>query len=888
MVKEKFRSFPLAEKYNPMSTVLLFDSFGNPIERVRVLPDYIQENLKHQLRPYQKMAIEAMMTSQLDDTKMRHMLFNMATGSGKTDVMAALILYLYAEKKMNNFIFTVHSTAIIEKTKDNLINEFASKYLFDDPIIINGSVVNVEVVNTFPSTPDSNTIYILFMTYAALLSAIKTSYENGVTLDYFSDHAVTILSDESHHLNADTRTGNEKLDAASWEQTVFSVFESNSKNIWLEFTATLDFQNDKIYNKYRNVLLYRYVLKDFVSDKYSKNVFTVKSDDTDEGKMLETILTSQYRKQVASDNGISIKPVVFFKSANIDTSITAHQNFIKLINNLTGAQINEYIQARLSLSKGLVFEALSFWSRQNRFVDLATALRRDFNRGNLINVNVRERGAKDLLDSVPNKIANELNTLEEEDNEKRAIFAVAKLNEGWDVLNLYDIVRISENAKSDIKSTDSEAQLVGRGARFNPYVLDKKRVTTRQWDDSDNPMHALEELQYHTVNDSSYIKTLQKSFDKINLPTGEDTPVTYNAKVKQSFRDSSIYRNGRLYQNKTVELQPEEINSISDLGAPLSFSYSLIKGADEATLTNTSSSSLSTRLLNVKFSDLDSRILYTAVAGNKFYRFNNLKKYVPNLLSMDQFITDDLWLAGISANLTTNFEISSGDLSGEDYLRIVDHYLHKLESSISTSTTRLKGTLEFEPKFIRKVVKDYSLRVHVDSDSTQKITRINANDKGFYPYDFAVLNQNEQQFVLEIDDMKSEFKKRFDAFYLLRNNEKNSEGLKLHEWRHAENFDSKHYEGFMPDFVLYLIKHKEDEDEILQVYLEPKTDDLKILEQNKWKEELMAAIDADADQIIFTDGSSNIRLYGTKFYNRNMSAGQKTEYYDELKAKIFE
>ena len=35
-----------------------------------------------------------------------------------------------------------------------------------------------------------------------------------------------------------------------------------------------------------------------------------------------------------------------------------------------------------------------------------------------------------------------LNSLEDNNNPIRAIFAVAKLNEGWDVLNLFDIVRI--------------------------------------------------------------------------------------------------------------------------------------------------------------------------------------------------------------------------------------------------------------------------------------------------------------------------------------------------------------------------------------------------------------------------------------------------------------
>lgn len=43
-----------------------------------------------------------------------HLLFNMATGSGKTLIMAGLILYLY-EKGYRNFLFFVNSTNIIER-----------------------------------------------------------------------------------------------------------------------------------------------------------------------------------------------------------------------------------------------------------------------------------------------------------------------------------------------------------------------------------------------------------------------------------------------------------------------------------------------------------------------------------------------------------------------------------------------------------------------------------------------------------------------------------------------------------------------------------------------------------------------------------------------------
>lgn len=65
-----------------------------------------------------------------------------------------------------------------------------------------------------------------------------------------------------------------------------------------------------------------------------------------------------------------------------------------------------------------------------------------------------------------------LNTLEDENNPIRAVFAVQKLNEGWDVLNLFDIVRLYEGRDGRHgkpgRTTISEAQLIGRGARYYP------------------------------------------------------------------------------------------------------------------------------------------------------------------------------------------------------------------------------------------------------------------------------------------------------------------------------------------------------------------------------------------------------------------------------------
>ena len=120
-----------------------------------------------------------------------------------------------------------------------------------------------------------------------------------------------------------------------------------------------------------------------------------------------------------------------------------------------------------------------------------------------------------------------VNTLEASENNYRAIFAVDMLKEGWDVLNLFDIVRLYETrdgkAKNGVyipgKTTISEAQLIGRGARYFPFTIndncDKYR---RKFDDDlENDLRILEQLYYHSAHDVKYIQEIQQVLDETGI-----------------------------------------------------------------------------------------------------------------------------------------------------------------------------------------------------------------------------------------------------------------------------------------------------------------------------------------------------------------------------------
>ena len=97
---------------------LLSEKLKNALEYSDIeIPSYITSNLSKELREYQILALKHFYL-QRKNPKTNHLMFNMATGSGKTLVMAALMLESF-KNGYENFIFFVNSKAILEKTKVN-------------------------------------------------------------------------------------------------------------------------------------------------------------------------------------------------------------------------------------------------------------------------------------------------------------------------------------------------------------------------------------------------------------------------------------------------------------------------------------------------------------------------------------------------------------------------------------------------------------------------------------------------------------------------------------------------------------------------------------------------------------------------------------------------
>ena len=353
-------------------------------------PEYLKSNLKDDLRSYQEEALRYLHYAQSSndaDVRFKHLLFNMATGSGKTMVMAAAILYMFKEYGYQNFIFFVHTDAIIQKTKENLLNHLSSKYLFTQSLEIECERIVIEAVDTFPRQPSKNTIYLKLSTIHKIHDELNSYKENSITYEDLAEIPLVLLGDEAHHFNAETKAkGKSKTsteyEELTWERTIERILTLQDKNRLLEFTATINLDNKDIYQKYKDKIVYQYDLKKFMTDGFSKKVMLLEANQHDDEKMLDAVLLSQYRKLVAVKHGIQdFKPIILFKSNKIAISKAKQEQFTQIISDLTPQKVKTHLankQNQITSSSSIWNRVISHYSTEN-LVEIVEGIQEDFN-----------------------------------------------------------------------------------------------------------------------------------------------------------------------------------------------------------------------------------------------------------------------------------------------------------------------------------------------------------------------------------------------------------------------------------------------------------------------------------------------------------------------------
>lgn len=850
------------------------------------IPKYIEDNLnpRFKLRPYQIEAI-ARFIHYLEENPNRkrptQLLFNMATGSGKTLLMAADILYLY-NKGYRNFLFFVNSTNIIEKTRDNFLNPQSPKYLFNERIKFEDKEVVIREVSNFDEANEED-INIIFTTIQGLHSQLNLSRENSITFEDFKDKKIVLISDEAHHINAWTRNRLNRTEEEmkkTWEYTVMQILNSNPENIMLEYTATIDLDNPAIYEKYKDKIIFEYDLKQFRIDGYSKEVKVLQADLENWERMLQAVILSQYRRKIAEKYRIRLKPVILFKSKSIRESKANYELFRERVDNLRNSDIETI---KLNATGTILEKVFNYFENEGITIDnLITELKEDFSEEKCI-----------LLDSenLDKEKQIKLNTLEDENNEIRAIFAVKMLDEGWDVLNLFDIVRLYDTRDGRWtrdgryipgNTTIAERQLIGRGARYYPFKLNEDDDPFKRKFDN-QPEHELkiiEELYYHSKHNPRYIQELTAALKEYGIMPYEEKEIML--KVKPAIKETEFWKKGFLFVNKRVEADRSGIKTIDDIGIKKTYKYKLPTGfiKEDVILKEgeTNSKSLETTTKTFQLGDFGDTILRKAMAKLGFYRFNNLKKYFPSLTSSNEFI-DSL------KNITVDITSSRGkldNLTPEDKLKVCLNVLMQLENEILNEYVEYKGTEFFIPIEIKRIVRDKQLKINVGDYGDQEYgvpmsnpkhpdLQLNLVDKDWYVYDENYGTYEEKSFVKFIDGVIEDLRKEYSEVYLLRN-----AGLfKIYRFS-----DGKAME---PDFVLFLKKEDSDKIEQYQLFIEPKGEHL--IKTDKWKEDFLKEIEKKYEIKIeprLFGENKKYKLIGFPFYNE----GRKSQFIEVFRDKL--
>lgn len=895
----------LYEKFNNLSEAEVFDKFlrkKKPSDPLVYLEKNFSENIE--LRDYQAEAFSRFFYYFEKYNKKEHpihLLFNMATGSGKTLMMAGFILYLY-KKGYSNFLFFVDTVNIIDKTKANFLKELnSSKYLFDKNIEIDNKNIEIKEVKNFNDANEKN-INIKFTTINGLHRDLTTIKENSITYDDFENYKIVMLADEVHHLDSATKNKQKVLaknleTKGSWENTVEEILNKNKKNILLGFTATVDLNNDDIKEKYLNKIIYKYDLKEFRKDRFSKEIKNISLDTKKyEDLMLQAIILSQYRLKLAEKRlGIFFKPAILFKAQKtIDQSRENLEIFTKLIESLTGKEIEKVYRILIkdkNDTKELFEKVFKFFGKTKKdFEKLAKELKRDFGQGKILFTNNKSKATKSLTKSVKEdleKTQKLLNSLEDKNNLVRAIFTVNKLNEGWDVLNLFDIVRLYNNRdekhdgnrnRKAGKTTISEVQLIGRGARYNPFLLPEKMLapniknekSKRKFDNNEeNELRILEEFYYHAKYNHKYINELQNEFVNQGL-RDEKEKVKITLKLKDDFKKTNLYKTGIIFMNKKVLKDKTKITSFESLkfDTKISANFSKIKKLfDGKKIENTETID---QKFNLEF--FGENIIKKAIIKNEFFSFKNINsRHFPILKSIDDLRKNKKFLPSLEISINSTRE-ELKNISDNEKLEIFSDILNFLENRIKENYSEYEGSEKFEPKQIKQIFKkEHSF--YISDEDSEKLKKqkefnncVDLLDKEWNAYEDNYGTSEEKYFVEEINNMMDNLKSKFIDIHLLRN----ELFFKIYNFSDGQ--------AFQPDFVLFM-KKKNGEEINYQLFIEPKGNKLIFEKDEIKKEKFLSEIERNFKIDKICD-SKNLRIIGMPFYNKN---NKEEKFREELK-----
>jgi type III restriction enzyme len=361
--------------------------------------------------------------------------FALATGVGKTRLMAAIMAYLHRVKKVNNFFVVAPNRTIYEKLKRDFNQNYPEKYVFSglydfvaQPYLIDGDNFNsFNPAQLRFNEPSFSSVSIHIFNIAKLTHGRGKEAEMARVMrlhevlgqSYFdflrSLPDLCVMMDESHHYHAEQG---------------FGVINDLNPMIGVEFTATPQIQTGRGKVDFKNVA-YEYSLAHALNDKmYVKEPVVWTRRDFN---------ASQY-----TDEQLDHEKLVDGIKLHIDTKAKLDV----YARNYGRPFVKPFV---LVVAKDIAH------SRQIRDFLTSAEFYDGYYADKVLEINSKQ-----------GKVESDENTelllgLEHPDNRIEIVIHVDKLKEGWDVTNLYTIVPLRASASETLTE-----QTIGRGLRL-PY-----------------------------------------------------------------------------------------------------------------------------------------------------------------------------------------------------------------------------------------------------------------------------------------------------------------------------------------------------------------------------------------------------------------------------------
>lgn len=386
---------------------------------------------------------------------------HMATGTGKSWVLFA-VAYLSLVMNLTKRVLVLGpSSTIIEEGLRDKFQTFISNKEWNDRLPKEYQGKAIELLTNNDSIEDGSIV----------IENINAIYSIGGIRDtlFKNTEEVLVLGDEIHHayshLNFNAIRNALELDREV-DPTKGKDSEGKSERLWMQFLK----KNEQItrhvgftgtpYNKddYFADVIFDYNIRSAVNEKYIKDINPILSTETDDGEM-----------QWTTENRFS---VVLSKHIEISKTYAYEKNGKRQVKPITVFYCPNQNNAKKRTEEFIQF--LAKWERKTLGSSASSAEAEQQARQKVICVvsNVASSEYKTELDNIeevdPDRIGGKV----------EFIFCVAKLLEGWDVDNVFQIVPMEEkifNSKLLI------SQVIGRGLRIPRKVSHDDIQMTYPW-----------------------------------------------------------------------------------------------------------------------------------------------------------------------------------------------------------------------------------------------------------------------------------------------------------------------------------------------------------------------------------------------------------------------